>query len=749
MGQGDLSDTLSAGADLGKLIKDAMASNPAAPASKPAWDRLVAAGLDMLDKIAKEPDETYKPIFAALIGDENAHEALGAAFRFEPDRFSMHIEVIRQKKGGATTAASLARYAKAASKTQNDKLRRAILHQEQADAQPLRRTFHRTDLPEDLTCPPGYVCGYSGVGSTKVTKEGDFIETEVSPHPIFITKRYSDIHDKTTSVELTWYVAHVWSSHVVPRLQIADAHQVVGLADLNAPVNTVNAGAMVKWLSTFESHNQSSIPTESTSSRMGWQGDDFEKGFLIGSEYIPFAPGEKTINLVPADNMDRAASGFTVAGTWGQWLAAVETIRNYPIAYLAIYASVASILLKLLKAPSMVVDWSCDTSMGKTTILRLAASVWGMPDDRDGGIIHSWNTTQVGYEHLAGLSGNLPVFMDDTSKASKKEMVATIIYQHSNGAGKIRGSRAGGNQNTEKWWSMLLSTGESCITTFTEDAGTRARTLAIHAPPFGREIRNSDAERRVRMMVDRLRDALLQHHGHLGRRIVEYLRDPKNREKVIATASAWKETNYTLKGGSVAGRLLDGVAALYAASEIIHEALGVPRCHQNPIDIAMLAAEEGGEASDIPRDALQYIFEWAVANAHCFWGRHIERTEGQSTVVQPPQRGWYGKWLKAGWGEIAIICSVLNRTLKERNFPNGTISSWKDRGWLEKCGKEKGDPWRISTRIGSPSEPVQCFVIRKEVIEAICLDGAHIDDSKPLSQALYPPKAEYDDDPPF
>ena len=55
---------------------------------------------------------------------------------------------------------------------------------------------------------------------------------------------------------------------------------------------------------------------------------------------------------------------------------------------LGLYASLAVPLLELLQVPDFIVDWSCRTSTGKTTTLRVLVSA-GLPRRAEGWRIHS------------------------------------------------------------------------------------------------------------------------------------------------------------------------------------------------------------------------------------------------------------------------------------------------------------------------------------------------------------------------
>ena len=125
-------------------------------------------------------------------------------------------------------------------------------------------------------------------------------------------------------------------------------------------------------------------------------------------------------------------------------------------------------------------DLSGSTSQGKTTALRVAASVWG-----DEGLLNEWNTTRVSVERKAAFLNNFPLFLDDTRKAEEK-ILQSVIYQFSGGRAKGRGALIGG-QEEATWDNILISTGEVSLSEFSGGAaGASARVISLTDEPFGK-----------------------------------------------------------------------------------------------------------------------------------------------------------------------------------------------------------------------------------------------------------------------
>jgi uncharacterized protein (DUF927 family) len=134
---------------------------------------------------------------------------------------------------------------------------------------------------------------------------------------------------------------------------------------------------------------------------------------------------------------EQLAGGFHPAGTLEEWLKAIEPLSDYPRVRLGLYVSLSAALLSVLGTPNYVFSYAGDSSKGKTTALRIAASCWGNPDETSPRrIVVSWDGTQVIRERAPAVFNNMPVFFDDTKRIKGKEEVARTIYDFSQGQGR-------------------------------------------------------------------------------------------------------------------------------------------------------------------------------------------------------------------------------------------------------------------------------------------------------------------------
>ena len=143
-------------------------------------------------------------------------------------------------------------------------------------------------------------------------------------------------------------------------------------------------------------------------------------------------------------------------------------------------------LFTILGCANFIVDWCSPTSTGKTTVLRLGGSCWGIPDERSpSSVLLTWDSTRVFINRASSLLHSLPLILDDTKRCKYPNDISKTLYDVASGRDRGRGSTKG-LRRSGSWHTVLLSSGEAPATSFTQDGGTRARVLTLWGPPFGR-----------------------------------------------------------------------------------------------------------------------------------------------------------------------------------------------------------------------------------------------------------------------
>jgi uncharacterized protein (DUF927 family) len=158
-----------------------------------------------------------------------------------------------------------------------------------------------------------------------------------------------------------------------------------------------------------------------------------------------------------------ARAPYEARGSLAQWRDGVGSLaKGNKLAMVAISVAFASTLLWLAGYESGGVHMWGPSSIGKTTLARFNASVWGK--GAEGGWLRPWRTTANAIEAtLAGAcDAGLP--FDEVALADAASFAETI-YVITGGQGKTRLRRDASLREPLTWRALILSTGEFPIET--------------------------------------------------------------------------------------------------------------------------------------------------------------------------------------------------------------------------------------------------------------------------------------------
>ena len=513
-------------------------------------------------------------------------------------------------------------------------------------------------LTVELLEPAGYSVKPSGVYRLAETEEEGIVHVPIARAPLLMTKVLIDASTGEECCELAWPSRGRWQSHVLSRGDVFSARELVAVARYGAPVASTNTKDLVSYFIEFENANRDRIPTQRVVSSLGWQGKrDF---FQLGSRAI----GEEDVVY----HGDSAAEGYETSGTLDEWKGLVTEAYQYPLVMMMLCASLSAPLLQIVDCPNFLVDLAYMTSSGKSTALRLAASVWGKADERiTGSLISSWNTTTVGAERRAGLLNGLPLFLDDSSTVKGKDKGRVIeenIYLLERGVGRTRGAKAGGTQKTERFRTVGISTGEEMLKRYTKQGGASARVLSLQGKPFGGHRPE---------VVNAINHGTLSQYGTAGSVLVKHILSCRSEWDMLK--KEWLRVSDQLStlvpSGGVASRLADSFALLVVARMVANSALGLEIPDLLPQWQGV--AKEGTDA-DKALVALEQVIGWSQANELQFKAFDRDKPAGGS--------GWAGVWEESE--TIHFYKHRLHDILETFGHnPEATISQWAERGWLD------------------------------------------------------------------
>ncbi len=564
-------------------------------------------------------------------------------------------------------------------------------------------TFVQHPQGEVLMVPAGYVLDAHGTYFLRPSRNGAPTKERLCHYPMILEGYVRDVETGVSMAVVAWLANGRWRRMILSREAMAIGSDISrGAAPFGAPIHTANSNAVILYLSAFEAQNISTFEEVKGVSRMGWLPD--QAAFLVGTQLVT-ATGTRQIQsplslkdgwadtdfvFAPSgQEVHRILAGYRQEGTLEGWGKAAKLASSYPLAMAGLYIAMLPPLLQILGADNFVWEWSGKSSVGKTTALTLAASVWGQPKlNLEPSIVSSWRVTDVYIERMLATLGDLPMFLDDTRTANTARKFGIdpvqVVYDVVSGSTKGRGTLSG-TEAKRAWRTILLSTGEEPITGETTKLGVFARTWSIFAQPWGTTSPETAA------MVLEVETLVGENYGLLGPLWVQRLIE--NREKWAKWRTIYRQVRdeYGTKGATgenagLAGRLGKNIAAIEMCANLARNL--IPEIFnwdfRTMLEDLWRWAQSDGAGADPSLDCIIGVRNFCFANASKFYPRGKEEPGG----------GWLGIWPTPTKVDLVpsiyIRPDILMAQVRQLGHPNFKVimDEWYKRGWLSPGGRK-------------------------------------------------------------
>jgi putative DNA primase/helicase len=236
----------------------------------------------------------------------------------------------------------------------------------------------------------------------------------------------------------------------------SDCNELFGLL-LSHGLRITTTSSLKKKLIEFLQNTQLDRSSTCTN-RIGWH----NSCFILPGGSIP----ETDEIYLQSDNSNFI--GFYQRGTLEEWHdnVAIPCQGNSRLIF-ALSCAFAAPLFHILGQESGGFNLKGSSSIGKSTALSVAASVWGNTK-----YIQSWKATGNALEAVAEAHNNALLCLDELGQVDGKE-AGEISYMLANGSGKNRMKSKGGLRRKSEWNILFLSTGEISLSDKINESGKK------------------------------------------------------------------------------------------------------------------------------------------------------------------------------------------------------------------------------------------------------------------------------------
>lgn len=540
-----------------------------------------------------------------------------------------------------------------------------------------------TIIGDSLRLPEGYEVQRDG----SLWKIGDerHGDTCIAPGAVLIGRHLHDYYTHEGRVEICFErdVAG-WQTHCVARKAITDARTMVtDLCNLGAPITSNSASKIVDWLESLDRCNKGLIERLASVSRTGWHDLDGERAFVLNEPIFADDDHKRPLALDTRGDRKKMFAALAPRGEFAAHLQALKRAWNAdPVAAAVICGVLAATLLEPLGASNFAIHLAGDSSRGKTSKLKIAASVFGDPNNDSW--VSSWNTTYAGAEVRAAALDHLPQCYDEVGAADLMT-IERMVYMLVNGGGRARSTRELSPRETPSWRTVVVSTGERELADESAATGAQVRVLQFSVTGFGAL---------TAVEIDEIRDQCAANAGAFGREWVEML-------LAVEDWTPWRELyRATIKGlrqgstDSLQGRIASFFGVLVVAEQLAAK-LGLGEADGGTMVRLFREDSRREQVLGLADRALALVQDWVLQEPESF----PELTPGIDGHDEPKK----GSGTKSRHGfKRGNSLLLIGRSL--RSFCEGhrlsvreVLREWKLRGWLQ---VDAGRPFDKAVRIG-------------------------------------------------
>ena len=188
--------------------------------------------------------------------------------------------------------------------------------------------------------------------------------------------------------------------------------------------------------------------------RTGWH----EHLFILPGHTIGRSQSERCLFQSKALNHE---AGIDQKGTLEQWQELAGLLTGNSRLVFAVSSGFAAPLLSLVDMESGGFNFFGESSIGKSTALLMACSVYGSPEYRQ-----QWRSTINGLEAVCTAHNDCLLVVDEMGEMEPKDL-GKSCYMVANGQGKARANATTRN----RWRTLMLSSAESNLAQFMNETG--------------------------------------------------------------------------------------------------------------------------------------------------------------------------------------------------------------------------------------------------------------------------------------
>lgn len=543
------------------------------------------------------------------------------------------------------------------------------------------RALEGAPLPDGYRLPEGYEIKRDG-SLWRLAGDAKHGDVKITARPVLVVRRFADYYTREERAEICYERNDAWVTLVASRRALVDARALVAeLGPYGVPVTSNTAGKIVDWLDDLERVNPG-LDRMHSIARTGWHTIDGARAYVLDRPLF----AEDADRPIVLDTRGDRRKTFAALTPRGDSLAAhIAALKRAweaePICAAMICGALAATLLEPLGVPNFAIHLPGDSSRGKTSMLKVAASVFGDPSNETW--VGSWNTTVTAAELRAQTLCDLPQCYDEAGTADPLTL-ERMIYSLINGGGRARGRADLTLRETPTWRTVVLSTGERPLADDQSATGAQVRVIQFPVNGFGK-FTAAD--------VDEVRDACVASAGWFGRAWVELLLGIEDWSVIRAEYRRVLAILRQSATNNLHGRVAGYFATLVTAEVMAHE-LGLGLAGGKTMHGLYLRTSAREAVSSLAERGLDLVQGWLRSEPDAFPALEPGTTGELETHDSRMTKVRHG-FQRDGW--LYLIPDELRAFLAIRRLSCREVATqWRALGWLDAGTEHLTKPVRFN-----------------------------------------------------
>ncbi len=329
---------------------------------------------------------------------------------------------------------------------------------------------------------------------------------------------------------------------------------------------------------------------------------------------------------------------------------------------LGLASVVSSDLMEYGDIGTMVLNFTGQSSTGKTTMTQLIASLWGSPKISNFGIVRTFNATTPSLTHTFTGTNGVPIIIDDATSFGVKDLSA-FIYNIAAGEDKLRLGPNIKIRDSKGSWSGLvaISSETSILEHSTKTGGSIPRLLE-----FDNIVWTQDAKH-----AKTIKRSITKSHGHFGTDFVGRYRKKSIQDKQDLFDACEDELEQLISvTDQYTPRIISKLAIIYMTAKLIEEYYRYPEFSAMEIRDYLVEFENSKvPIRSIEAQALDIIKTFIIRSQH-----RMAYKANPKQLMELTTFGdfiGYKEYVSNNIVEITVISQVLSAELMRHN-----ISQW-------------------------------------------------------------------------